>query len=352
MAAKGADVIKILGALAAVGGLLCAGMQYEQPVVAAQPTATVAATYAIGTHGKTRLTITSNAKVAQIRFHRKQARELRRHLDHGQVKVVLGKNVTRIKVKALGTRKLAASGWVKAVRATSPSPSAPTPTTGPTAPPVDLGSPLTAADLRLVASKRVYFGHQSVGGNIMGAVPDVFTAFSVTAPPLTGSDTGRSGPFFADGPVGANGDPHSKVTDFAADVRGGIGNRVDMALMKFCYVDIGAASNVDEVFRDYRDSLTQLQKEYPGVAFIAVTAPLTVGAPADNARREQYNALVRAQYPGRLFDLAAVESTAPDGTRGTSLYAGYAADSEGHLNEQGSRLAARELLKVVARVSG
>lgn len=346
-------MIRIVGALAAVGGLVVVGLQNppERPVAAAKPVATIAATYTVGAQGRTRLTVSSNAKIAQVRFHRNRPRELRRHLQHGKTKIVLGKNVSRIKVRALGTHRLAASGWVKATRATpTPAPTTPAPTAPST--PGDLASPLTAADLRVVAATRVYFGHQSVGGNIMGAVPDVFTDFSVTAPPLTGTDTSRVGPFFADGSVGANGDPHSKVVDFAAKIRGGIGNRVDVALMKFCYVDIGASSNVNEVFRDYRDSLAQLQSEYPSVKFIAVTAPLTVGAPADNARREQYNALVRAEYPGRLFDLAAVESTTPDGTRITSLYSAYAADSEGHLNDQGSRLAAQELLKVIARVAG
>ncbi len=87
------------------------------------------------------------------------------------------------------------------------------------------------------------------------------------------------------------------------------------------------------------------------MVFAAVTVPLTVGASDDNVRREQYNKLVRAKYgdTGRLFDLARVESTDPDGNRLGWLYSGYLSDADGHLNAQGSRVAARKMLRVIAR---
>ncbi len=71
--------------------------------------------------------------------------------------------------------------------------------------------------------------------------------------------------------------------------------------------------------------------------------------PAENVARERLNALIRREYAGgHLFDLAAVESTAPDGSRAAGtyegqryyrLYDGYASDS-GHLNGEGARVAA------------
>ncbi len=76
--------------------------------------------------------------------------------------------------------------------------------------------------------------------------------------------------------------------------------------------------------------------------------------------RERLNALIRHEYAGdHLFDLAAIESTAPDGSRvvGTyqgqryyRLYDGYASDS-GHLNGEGARVAATAWLKAIAQAS-
>jgi lysophospholipase L1-like esterase len=71
--------------------------------------------------------------------------------------------------------------------------------------------------------------------------------------------------------------------------------------------------------------------------------------------------MLRDEYPGDgLFDLAAAESTAPDGSRAGSdfrgqycnqLYDGYAAD-EGHLNREGAQVVATAWLKAVARTRG
>ncbi len=77
---------------------------------------------------------------------------------------------------------------------------------------------------------------------------------------------------------------------------------------------------------------------------------------SDNAARERFNALLRAEYGTRLFDVAAFESTAPDGSRihGTvdgqeyfALYDGYALD-EGHLNATASAVAAARLMDFLA----
>jgi hypothetical protein len=82
--------------------------------------------------------------------------------------------------------------------------------------------------------------------------------------------------------------------------------------------------------------------------------------PAENVQRERLNVLIRAEYAGdRLFDLAAVESTRPDGSRVAgrhegadyfALHDGYAADL-GHLNPSGAEIAARAWLDAVARAA-
>ncbi|HTH85486.1 hypothetical protein, partial [Mycobacterium sp.] len=81
---------------------------------------------------------------------------------------------------------------------------------------------------------------------------------------------------------------------------------------------------------------------------------------AANLARERLNSLIRREYRGRhLFDLAAIESTKPDGTRVSgrydnqeyfALYDGYAADI-GHLNAIGSKIVATAFLEAIAEAS-
>jgi len=148
-------------------------------------------------------------------------------------------------------------------------------------------------------------------------------------------------------------------------------------MMKLCYIDITVSTDVNGLFASYRNTIAALERDYPKVRFIKATVPLTTEpgllpkakalvtgndrfGPAENLQRERLNALIRHQYSGpELFDIAAVESTAPNGSRvsGTqngqsyfALYNGYASDN-GHLNAEGSRRAASAWLKVIARVS-
>jgi hypothetical protein len=129
------------------------------------------------------------------------------------------------------------------------------------------------------------------------------------------------------------------------------------------------------------DAMAALERDFPDVTFVYVTVPLTteqgfisklktklktlVGVSdrfgqAANLARERLNALIRREYGGRhLFDLAAIESTKPDGTRVSgrydnqeyfALYDGYAADI-GHLNAVGSKIAATAFLEAIAEAS-
>jgi hypothetical protein len=78
---------------------------------------------------------------------------------------------------------------------------------------------------------------------------------------------------------------------------------------------------------------------------------------------ERFNALMRGEYGGHhLFDLAAIESTKPDGTRVSgsydnhgyfALYDGYAhGDGFGiHLNAGASIMAATAFLDAIAQAS-
>jgi len=233
------------------------------------------------------------------------------------------------------------------------------------------------ADLAKVSRTRVFFGHQSVGMNILEGVSSVYAAHGMTAPPIgEGAAPGQDGGFIDHGFIGENGKPLLKIQDFAAKLRAGLGERVDVAMMKLCYVDITSGTDVQAVFDAYRTTMVALQREFPHVTFIHASVPLTTepgllskvkslltgrgGSAADNAARERFNALIRHQFAAdHLFDLAAAESTAPDGGRvaGTqggqryyALYDGYAADS-GHLNAEGARVIATAWLTAIAQAS-
>ncbi len=181
-------------------------------------------------------------------------------------------------------------------------------------------------------------------------------------------------PLFAHARVGKNKDPFSKIDAFADFMEKGIGNKADIAFFKFCYVDIGAETDVEKVFSDYKNSLSSLMKTYPKTTFVHVTVPLKslqsgikafvkkiIGRPMwgydDNIKRNQFNELLRKEYDGKapIFDLARTESTLPDGKRSSFSKDGknyyfmvpdYTHDG-GHLNELGRKRAAEQLLVVL-----
>jgi len=242
---------------------------------------------------------------------------------------------------------------------------------------------ITTEDLIAVAHTRVFFGHQSVGMNMLNAIPAIYTDHGVSAPSI---EQGRAkaapnGGFIAHQFIGENTKPLLKIEDFNRTMRDGMGRRVDIALMKFCSLDITSSTDVDAIFARYRDTMAALERDFPSVTFIHVTVPLSTEPnllsrlktlvkkllgrsdpfrQEDNVARERLNALIRREYGGRhLFDLAAIESTKPDDTRVSgryenqeyfALYDGYASDRL-HLNAVGSTVAATAFLEAIAEAS-
>ena len=170
--------------------------------------------------------------------------------------------------------------------------------------------------------------------------------------------------------------PSGKIRDFDSRIRAGLGDHLDVAMLKLCYIDLTASTDVDEVLDAYRTTFQSLERDYPDVTFVPVTAPLTTEpalrtrvkgmlggtnrAPADNVARQRFNDLLRAAFGDRVFDVAALESTAPDGSRVTgthqgqtyfALYDGYAED-EGHLDQLASDVMAARLLRFLAERTG
>jgi hypothetical protein len=223
---------------------------------------------------------------------------------------------------------------------------------------------MMAFALSRLADLRVLFGHQSVGENILSGVRQILNDHGVATWPVVDVEEAarHEGGCLAHARVGTNGDPRSKTRDFSRLVDGPLGDRVDVALHKYCYVDIEAATDVRDLFTHYREAMAALRTRHPKVDLVHTTVPLVrvrtgararlqqaLGRPsprvADNKRREEFNDLLRREYEGfeRVFDLAAFEA---DGST-RSLRADFT-DDGGHLNAAGQRHVAQQFVNFLS----
>ena len=158
----------------------------------------------------------------------------------------------------------------------------------------------------------------------------------------------------------------------------GMGDGVDIALLKFCFVDVTGKTDVEGLVAEYGSTINTLKKRYPKVTYVHITVPLMtvqtgpkawikklIGRPIDgyedNIGRGGYNRRLRSEYGTKdpLFDLAALESTFPDGRRCTFSAGGKAyealvpeyTDDGGHLNQKGRRWVAERFLVFLANLS-
>lgn len=233
------------------------------------------------------------------------------------------------------------------------------------------------AELDRVAQRRIYFGHQSVGNNLLDGIKQLAAQAGVSVRSTEATSAGGVPPAtFGHTPVARNGDPLQKLQSFE-QAMGQQPSGLDIALVKFCYVDITANTDAKALFARYRATMDGLKAKHPGTTFVHVTTPLTIAqggmkaglkkligrAPhgaIENQRREEYNVLLRQTYQGRepIFDLARTESIAPDGTAVAVEWNGSLApamapeytDDGGHLNAAGKLRAARELISVLAAI--
>lgn len=232
----------------------------------------------------------------------------------------------------------------------------------------------------LLSEKKIYFGHQSVGFNIVDGIKDIMAENEKIDLNIkeTNDISAFSEPVFAHSRVGQNTDLSSKIEAFEQTIRKGVGEKADIAFFKFCYLDITEETNVQKLFESYKQTMDKLQKEFPETVFLYATVPLrTVNTSwktwikkligkdyiweyADNIKRNEFNSMIRKAYEdtGRVFDIARAESTYTDGNRETFSYKGndYAAlvpaytNDGGHLNELGRRQVAAHLLALMADV--
>lgn len=223
------------------------------------------------------------------------------------------------------------------------------------------------------SEKVIFFGHQSVGGNILYGYEELRKNYPLQSMPTIESRYWRDikKGALAHFPIGQNMEPLTKIDAFEEIMNQGLGNKADAAFFKFCYVDINHKTDIDALFIAYRRSIEGLKKRYPNTTFMHMTVPLTtvqsgpkawikkiigrsIGGYLDNVQRNRFNQMLRDVYEGNepLFDLARIESTLPDHTsyrfkfenkEYMALVPEYASDGR-HLNRVGSHRVARQLM--------
>lgn len=225
-----------------------------------------------------------------------------------------------------------------------------------------------------LSQKTIFFGHQSVGKNIIDGVRNLTESDKSVSLNIVETKDAKTivSPMFVHATVGRNRSPESKIAEFKELMENGFGEKVDIAFFKFCYVDMGKDSNPEAILAAYCEAMDSLKTRFPEVVFVHVTVPLR--APyrrravmaamdrlldrsvelQDNEIRERYNALLRERVSGKepLFDLALYETLDPQGLRHYSMKDGQEipllvhlyTDDGGHLNAVGRRHVAEQLL--------
>ncbi len=230
-----------------------------------------------------------------------------------------------------------------------------------------------------LSQKRIYFAHMSVGHDILEGVQNLVNESAQIALDIVeGKDRGSpTRPAILHSEVGRNTEPLAKISDFKAIVRE-IGDRLDMAMLKFCYVDVRYGTDLSALFNAYRLAVAELQDAFPELQIMHMTVPLcSMPATAksktkffvnqvlkrptvldDNVQRLRYNEMVRQEFgQTNLFDLAFVESISPDNVQYIAktpqdespfLLGEYTYDG-GHLNDAGKRHVGTQFLLALAK---
>lgn len=237
-----------------------------------------------------------------------------------------------------------------------------------------------------LSDKKIFFGHMSVGYNIMDGIKDNIynnkDFFYLNIIESANPDDFKS-PVFAHYSIGHNSKPELKIDTFKNLMDNDLGNKIDIAFVKLCYVDIYDETDVNHLFIYYKTKIAQLIKKYPKTKFIHFTIPLTIDNMnrsiktmlkdivkriigrttskdrniIENMKRNKYNDLIRKEFKqNEIFDIAAIESTYSDGKMEVHNYNGedyYTlipdyTDDGGHLNAKGRCIVAAGLLNFLS----
>lgn len=244
---------------------------------------------------------------------------------------------------------------------------------------VDVKAPMTndprfQLELSEVGKARIFFGHQSVGQNLLNGLNSLMDS---SAPQVNIIKVGKEtelppGPCLVHAYLGENANPTAKIRDFSEFLDKPQSQDWNAVLLKFCFLDITRNTNVSALFKRYEDTVASLKQRHPNWIFIHATAPLTRAdglkafvkkilgkrtAEDDNMKRMEYDSLLVSTFGSEpILDISRIESTHPDGSRESFTRSGstyyemareYTLDG-GHLNADGSRILAAEFVHVVA----
>ena len=230
---------------------------------------------------------------------------------------------------------------------------------------------------RTVAQQRVYFGHQSVGNDVLRGVAELSQRHALKLRIAEALPVAPAGPAIVHFAAGRNEDPSSKNDALLRVLGARPAPDGALVLLKYCYVDMSAGTDIWRLFAAYRRFVVRVERAFPDVTMVHVTMPLTTSTDSLGGRlrnlldrtpdrevavaRHRYNTLLREAFAGRapLFDLAAAESTRDDGSRAGVLRRGEWIDvmapahtsDGGHLSARGARRAAAALLDALAAAS-
>ena len=223
---------------------------------------------------------------------------------------------------------------------------------------------------------KTFFAHQSVGANILTGLSELAQQGRTTVHVLDLTRAHEPHPaqplLIFHEYIGVNREPLTKIAAFRELLNAKHRPEIDVALLKFCYVDISTQHDAESLWKHYEAAIQQLATEQPGVQLVHCTVPLrslpegpyawlrrALGhrhpAIVGNRARDWFNRQLRAHCGSGhdLFDLAAVQSRGPDGRpceiidgdiRVPSLARHWTYDG-GHLNERGRTMAAAAFLE-------
>lgn len=233
-------------------------------------------------------------------------------------------------------------------------------------------SEVSSEDWKRLSEKKMYFGHQSVGENIIDGVLDVMKVNKDIQLTIKESKNGADldSVNILHSSIGKNGDPVGKIADFKKQIDSGIGEKADIVFAKLCFWDIQKNTDVNKVFFEYKSTIADLKETYPDTRFMHMTVPLMSHSDSlinrlkrliredngelANIKRNELNELILNEYKDKepVFDIAKFESTQPDGSRSFFMKGGnkyyylpdvYTNDG-GHLNKIGRKHVAEQML--------
>ena len=231
------------------------------------------------------------------------------------------------------------------------------------------------ADLAELARARIYFGHQSVGGNVLDGLEKLAAENAVPLRIVEAPEGVEDAqPALVHSRIGTNAQPGTKCEAFGSFLSTNAA-RWDAAVLKFCYADLGDRTDIrpEQLLDLYKKTVASVRAARPGLLLVHATVPLNYGLgkgdrvkgflglgtskDANNVRRNRFNDLLRAEYAGEpLFDVARAESTRADGTRTgfkkdgqffSAMAPEFTSDG-GHLNPRGKAWVAQEFARTLA----